>query len=332
MLDEHRIGEVTQPLPHHDSNRDLAEKWAALQQRTTTWPKMEPAAEEIRSLAIRYGKAVEEKDKLLSILETDATDSQENLCLAQEAHSKQRDTLIEFHRAHVDTLQKAFDRDLQELEEEFQEEMLSLEKQHEEEKSELRQLLVGMETFEQTKEREGQELHARVRDNLKRQGEEQLAKLRHSLTSQIDSLVQQLNDEKMFGFTENNDTQNSASGFSTSGAVGKALAAKDQSLTSQIESKVRKIDQELQRWKEWRVKMTTSGKEHSERNQSLFNEKRALSDQYRKLKSHMNKFRQEQYDALQVLNKVAASFLERLDGQVEVRAREVSFLARTILC
>jgi hypothetical protein len=332
MIDEHRIGEVTQPLPHHDSNRDLAEKWAALQQRTTTWPKMEPAAEEIRSLAIQYGKAVEEKDKLLSILETDATDSQENLCLAQEAHSKQRDTLIEFHRAHVDTLQNAFDRDLQELDNEFQEEMLSLEKHHEEEKSEHRQLLVGLETFEQTKEREGQEIHARVRDVLKRQGEEQLAKLRHSLTSQIDSLVQQLNDEKMFGFTENNDTQNSASGFSTSGAVGKALAAKDQSLTSQIESKVRKIDQELQRWKEWRVKMTTSGKEHSERNQSLFNEKRALSDQYRKLKSHMNKFRQEQYDALQVLNKEAASSLERLDSQVEVCAREVSFLARTILC
>ena len=96
------------------------------------------------------------------------------------------------------------------------------------------------------------------------------------------------------------------------------MATKDQSLTGQIEVKVRKIDQELQRWKEWRVKMTTSGKEHSDRNQSLFNEKRALLDQYRKLKLHMNKYRQEQQEALEALDEEADGAQEGLNAQIEV--------------
>jgi len=293
----------------------LSAKWATLLHLTTT----DAATEEgIKALAETYGRIFEDKDALVQTLTADVKASEQETQAAHEAHGRQRDSLLGFHRAHTATLEQGFTRDLEALQKEFKTEAALLSRQHADEQAELRQLLQSIEAYEQGKEQERQELQARVRDILKRQGQEQIAKLRQGLTSQIDALVQHLQDKAPAGTMTTTTISSSSSSTSAAETEVKAMATKDQSLTAQIEAKVRKIDQELQRWKEWRVKMTTSGKEHSDRNQSLFNEKRALLDQYRKLKLHMNKYRQEQQDALKALDEEADGAQEGLNAQIEV--------------
>lgn len=319
MDEEHDAGSLSLSSPSAPA------KLATLLHLTTT----DAATEEgIKALAETYGRIFEDKDALMETLTADAKASEQEMQAAHEAHGRQRDSLLAFHRAHTATLEQGFSRDLETLQSEFQTEAALLSKQHADEQAELRQLLQSIEAYEQGKEQERQELQARVRDILKRQGQEQIAKLRQGLTSQIDSLVQHLQDKApTFATaatgttgTTTTTTTTSSSSSSTSAAETevKAMGTKDQALTAQIEAKVRKIDRELQRWKEWRVKMTTSGKEHSDRNQSLFHEKRALLDQYRKLKLHMNKYRQEQQDALEALDEEADGAQEGLNAQIEV--------------
>jgi hypothetical protein len=298
----------------------LSAKWASLLHLTTT----DAATEEgIKALAETYGRIFEDKDALVQKLMADGEASEQEMQAAHEAHGRQRDSLLAFHRAHTATLKQGFTRDLEALQMEFQTEAALLSKQHADEQAELRQLLQSIEAYEQGKEQEHQELQARVRDILKRQGQEQIAKLRQGLTTQIDTLVQHLQDKVPTFATAATGATTSGSSSTTTAAETevKAMAIKDQSLTAQIEAEVRRIDQELQRWKEWRVKMTTSGKEHSDRNQALFKEKRALLDQYRKLKLYMNKYRQEQQDALEALDEEAVGAQKGLNAQIEVSER-----------
>lgn len=317
MDEEHDVGSLSLSSPSAPAK--LSAKWAALLRLTTT----DAATEEgIEALAEMYGRIFEDKDALVRMLTADAKASEQEMQAAYEAHVRQRGSLLEFYRAHTATLEEGFTRDLEALQDEFQTETALLAKQHAEEQVGLSQLLQSIEAYEKGKEQERQELQARVRGILKRQGQEQIAKLRHNLTSQIDALVQHLQDKvPAFATASTGTTGAMTTASSTIGAIEtevKAMAIKDQSLMTLIESKVRKIDQELQRWKEWRVKMTTSGKEHSDRNQALVSEKRALLDQYRKLKFHMTKHRQEQQKALEALDEEADGAKEGLNAQIEV--------------
>ncbi len=300
--------------PEVAASESLTSKWAeltaaAVAAAVATGSGQEQRMEEdIKALAESYARLFDDKDALVVLLAADAQESGEELRAAQEAHARQREALFAFHRAHVATLAEGFARDVGALQHEFQTEKAELVQQQGQEVAEVRQLLQAVDDYKLAKERERHQRHDRLHDVLTRQGQEQLAALRQTLSVQIDALTHNLRGK----------APDVAAAVATETEV-KALTSKDQALTNQIEAKMRKIDQELQRWKEWRVKMTTSGKEHSERNQSLFNEKRALLDQYRKLKVRLTHFRQEQQQALEALNEEVNAAQDTLHAQIEVR-------------
>lgn len=317
MDGEQDVGSLSLSSPSAPAK--LSAKWAALLRLITTDAATKDG---IKALAEMYGRIFKDKDALVRMLMADAKASEQEMQAAYEAHVRQRNSLLAFHRAHTTTLEGGFTRDLEAMKNEFQTEAALLAKQHAEEQSGLSQLLQSIEAYEKGKEQERQELQANVREILKRQGQEQIVKLRQNLTSQIDALLQHLQDKApAFTSAATGMTGTVTTATGTTGAIeteAKAMAIKDQSLTTLIEAKVRKIDQELQRWKEWRVNMTTSGKEHSDRNQALINEKRALLDQHRKLKLHMNKHRQNQQKTLKALDEDANGAKEDLSAQIEV--------------
>ncbi|KAM3578081.1 hypothetical protein VYU27_000179 [Nannochloropsis oceanica] len=256
MDGEQDVGSLSLSSPSAPAK--LSAKWAALLRLITTDAATKDG---IKALAEMYGRIFKDKDALVRMLMADAKASEQEMQAAYEAHVRQRNSLLAFHRAHTTTLEGGFTRDLEAMKNEFQTEAALLAKQHAEEQSGLSQLLQSIEAYEKGKQQERQELQANVREILKRQGQEQIVKLRQNLTSQIDALLQHLQDKApAFTSAATGMTGTVTTATGTTGAIeteAKAMAIKDQSLTTLIEAKVRKIDQELQRWKEWRNQQKT---------------------------------------------------------------------------
>lgn len=287
---------------------------------------------DVKTLAEAYSRMAQDKDDVAHHLQAELVESEGEMEMAKEVHLRQRDALLQFHQAHTTTLQQSFNNDLETLQEEFQKEKAILTDQERQEEEELLNLVQEMEAYNSAQGKERGDLQEQLRKILRKQSEEELTKLRVALSTQIDKLAEQLQGNPSATAAPPPSsallpcaTSSSSSSSSlqlpsatAAAAEGKALVRKDQHLTTQIETKVQQVAQQLQRWREWKVKMTTTGKEQSERNQSLWGEKRVLSEQYRKLKARMNKYRQEQQQDLVALSEAANAVQERLEAHVEV--------------
>lgn len=286
---------------------------------------------DVKTLAEAYSRVAQDKDDVAHQLQAELVESEGEMEMAKKVHLRQRDALLQFHQAHTTTLQQSFNNDLETLQEGFQKEKAILTDQERQEEEELLNLVQEMEAYNSAEGKERGDLQEQLRKILRKQSEEELTKLRVALSTQIDKLAEQLQgnpsataapppSSALLPCATSSSSSSSLQlpSATAAAAEGKALVRKDQHLTTQIKTKVQQVAQQLQRWREWKVKMTTTGKEHSERNQSLWGEKRVLSEQYRKLKACMNKYRQDQQQDLVALTEAANAVQERLEAHVEV--------------
>lgn len=306
----------------------IQEKWSILKRLTT----VEMLHQELAALSEKYQEDFHEKGALIQLLSQDIQDADEHFQKALNAHRRQTNELVEFHHQQQQvSLQQGFERDLQALQEEFNKERGVLLQQHEIEKAEVEALLSSMEEYQTVNDLESRHLQDQLRSTVRIKGAEALNNLRVRLYSQVERLKLQLEDVMAShhcktSFVANGSTSSFGELTSRSALGIKILVSKDHGLTKQIEKKIRTIEQYLVQLKDWRHKMTTTGKEHSERNQALLTEKRAVLDRYQKLKHHMNKYCHKQKQHLFDLSQEANAAHAGLESQLQVNE---TFLLQT---
>jgi len=84
-----------------------------------------------------------------------------------------------------------------------------------------------------------------------------------------------------------------------------------------VSRQVRKIERLSASLKHWRLKISQSARENSERNQLLLAEKQSIQGHFQKLKNRMNRFRDEQQRRLLDLTQNANTAREKLGQEIQ---------------
>lgn len=325
----------------------VEERWARLERLAS----LEGTRRALAALAQAYEAAGAAKGRLAARLEEELADSARQLEAAAAAHRRHVEELRAFHTRRCAVLEEGWARDAGALREEFERERAALAKAHAGEREELRAALAAMDAYERAQEAAAAEGQARLRGLAVARGREAVRALRRSLCAQLEGLEKQLEELQQQHQLQHplhaphlqlpapsssaspSSTVIAASHRRSSQALLPAgstappsrlasdvarLGQRDQAMVRQLERRVRKVEQYLGQLKEWRARLMSTGREHSERNQALLVEKRALLDQCQKLKRHMAALREAQEAKLRALNEGAGGALDELQGKMEV--------------
>lgn len=332
--------------PENDNDDDrtatittVEERWARLARLAS----LEGTRRALATLAQAYEAVGAAKGRLAERLEEDLGDSERQLEAAAAAHRRHVEELRAFHARRCAVLEEGWARDAGVLREEFEAERAALVRAHEEEREELRAALAAMDAYERAQEAAAAEGQARLRGLAVARGREAVRSLRRSLNAQLEGLEKQLEELQQQHQRQHPHLQHAphlqlsqppASSSASTAVVAAShrrpsqallpasdvarLGQRDQAMVRQLERRVRKVEQYLGQLKEWRARLTSTGREHSERNQALLVERRALLDQCQKLKRHMAGLREAQEAKLRALNEGAGAALDELQGKMEV--------------
>ena len=156
------------------------------------------------------------------------------------------------------TLEREFEKDLATLATEFDDEKAEIEKQHATSKAELLDIMNAVESEEKETEAEERQVFEQQREEIRNKNLEDLNVLKITLESQIEEL------ETHFKTAHNAYLQNTDQRTQDF----KYLTRKDEELSKEIETKIRKIERLQNSISHWRAKIDQNVKECTDRNRT----------------------------------------------------------------
>lgn len=273
--------------------------------------KVESLRKDIEVISQNHERDVDRKDAIIQMLDRDVEEAEEQYQMALRAHLQNIDTLIDLQDARLLALENTFEDDLSQLRAEFTAEREQVVKQHTKERSELLDIMAAVESDEAEKEQETRHEYEQTREMIRNKNLEDI----HVLQSFLDNNIEDL--EKNFETAHLNYLQSTDQRTQDF----KYLTHKDHQYSDDIKIKIRKIDRLQASLQHWRRKISSNNQECSERNQTMQEEKEALSAHFQGLKGRMNKFRDIQARRLTTLTKNARSAKSKLDNNVKLAER-----------
>uniref|UniRef100_A0A7S1CIL1 Dynein regulatory complex subunit 2 n=1 Tax=Bicosoecida sp. CB-2014 TaxID=1486930 RepID=A0A7S1CIL1_9STRA len=280
--------------------------------------KVESLRKDIEIISQTHERDVDRKDAIIQMLDRDLEEAEEQYQVALRSHLQNIDRLIDLQDSRLLALENEFEADLRVLDAEFQAERDAIREQHARETGELNDLVEAVTAEEAEKENESRQEFEQMREMIRNKNLEDI----HVLQSFLDNNIEDL--ERNFETAHLNYLQNTDQRTQDF----KNLTQRDQTLTAEIDVKIRKIDRLQASLSHWRTKINTNNRECEERNKTLEEEKAAISKHFQELKARMHRFRAKQAKRLTQLTKDAGEVRGTLGDRIGVAERVLKLAER----
>lgn len=273
--------------------------------------KVESLRKDIEIISQTHERDVDRKDAIIQMLDRDLEEAEEQYQMALRSHLLNIDRLIDLQDSRLLALENEFEKDLKALDAEFAAEREHIKAQHEKETAELGDLMRAVDSEEAAKEHEARQEFEQMREMIRNKNLEDI----HVLQSFLDNTIEDL--ERNFETAHLNYLQNTDQRTQDF----KNLTQRDQTLTAEIDVKIRKIDRLQASLSHWRTKISQNNKECEERNKTLQEEKEMISQHFQDLKARMHRFREKQARRLTALTTNAGNVRSDLDERTALAER-----------
>ena len=267
--------------------------------------KVERLRKELEIFSQGHERDVDRKDAVIQMLDRNLEEAEDQYQVALRKHLQHVDKLIELQESRVLGLENEFRRELKTISEEFTSEKERIIKQHSKEVNELNSIMAAVEAEEKEKAAEAKQEHEQTREEIRSKNLESIHVLKMMLESTIDELERQFESAHL-AYLQNTDQR--TQDF-------KYLTRKDQELSREIETKIKKIEKLQAALSDRRAKISSNAKECEQRNGALREEKEQISKHFQNLKARMNRFRSEQERKLIALTKTVKQTKDVLQEQ-----------------
>ncbi|KAJ1447925.1 hypothetical protein M885DRAFT_541035 [Pelagophyceae sp. CCMP2097] len=273
--------------------------------------KVESLRKGIEVLSQNHERDVDRKDAIIQMLDRDLEEAEDQFRTALRAHLQNMDELVDLQDGRLLTSEQEFESELKTLEQEFAAEREAILKQHAAETTELQDVMAAVDSEEQEREAEAKQEHEGLREEIRNKNLEEINMLRIGLDSQIEDLEQHFETAHL-NYLQTTDQRTHDFKFYTK---------KDQELSKEIETKIRKIERLQASLQHWRTKLQQNMRECAQRNALLADEKNKIQGHFQQLKSRMDRFRGAQGRRLEELTQHAHACKSTIAGRIALAER-----------